>query len=178
MINNKNRGDVVPLIQPGTARPNLYNFLFIILSIYFLLYNLYNPISDYNMELSSLLASNYFIKKDSIKNINLTDDKMMQGILHQDNLLVPLDINSNISKAVSLANHIHMNIPQDNLVKLFVDKTINNKAKVVANIIGNKIISNVIIDLIDKKPNQKISNSAGYMYSQKLVQINNILVLL
>jgi hypothetical protein len=56
--------------------------------------------------------SSYLIHKDSVEKIKMSDDKLMQGILHQFNLLTTLDIKLNINEAVSLANHIHTNLPK------------------------------------------------------------------
>lgn len=75
--------------------------------------NFDNQITNQSVEVFGLSMSSYFIHKDSVKNIKMSDDKLMKGILHQSNLLTTLDIN----KAVSLANHIHTNLPNDNQVK-------------------------------------------------------------
>ena len=126
-----------------------------------------NQITYQYFEVCGLSTSGYFIRKDSVKNIKMSNDKLMQGILHQSNLLVPLDINSNINKAVSLANHIYTSLPENNLIKQFVNKTVNKSAQVVANLDNNIIIPNSIIDFIDEKPNIKINNKAGvYVFTQ------------
>lgn len=97
----------------------------------------------------------------------MSNDKLIQSILHQSNLLASLDINSNINKAVSLANHIHTSLPDNNLIKQFVNKTVNKSAQVVANLDNNMIISNSIINFIDNKPNIKINNNAGvYVFTE------------
>lgn len=128
--------------------------------------NFDNKITNQSVEVFGLSMSSYFIHKDSVKKIKMSDDKLMQGILHQSNLLITLDIKLNINKAVSLANHIHTNLPNDNQVKQFVNNIVNKPAQVVANLKDNMIIPNSIINFIDNKPNIKINNGGVYVFTE------------
>ena len=141
-------------------------FLLLLLLVYVIQGNFDYQITNQSVEVFSLSMSSYFINKDSVKNIKMSDDKLMQGILHQSNLLTTLDINSNINKAVSLAYHIYDNLP-DNQVKQFVNNTVNKPAQVVANLNNNIIIPNSIINFNENKPNVKINNNAGvYVFTE------------
>jgi hypothetical protein len=53
------------------------------LNMYIIPYNLENEIIYPYIEVCELYIFSYFISKDLVKNINMSDDKLIQGILHQ-----------------------------------------------------------------------------------------------
>ena len=121
-----------------------------------------------------LIISNYFVKKDSalcaesghssdsIKKIDISKDKLIQGIIKQNNLITSLDINDNINKAVSLANYIYSVLPNNNLVKIFINQHLNYFVDVVVKINNkNLIIPDILVKFKNEKPNIKIYNYAG-----------------
>lgn len=122
-------------------------------------------ISEIEFEINPGIEEEFQEKDQEIKESlpSAQQSKFVQGIVNEQNLLAPLVYTNLINQAADLANKIYSDLNQDSLVKIFIDKNINQKIEILGFIKDKNLTTDLknSIQLLDIGADKLIPKKSG-----------------